>query len=122
RVDALIKAVREIIHDTRLSEFFDAADLQVGQDWSQDLLDSAATSAVLALRTDLYPTREWCQREMLVAKRAGAPIVIVDAIGEGEERGSFLMDHVPRVPARMKEDGRWDIADIRRALNLLVDE
>src|SRR5690606_19742950 len=43
------------------------------------------------------------------------------ALGEAEERGSFLMDHVPRVPART-ENGHWRRADIHRALNLLVDE
>lgn len=121
KVDALVEAVREVIRNTRLQEFFDAADLQVGRDWSAELQQKAGTSALLAVRTDLYPSREWCQREMLTAKRQGMPVVIMDAIGEGEERGSFLMDHVPRVPARMAGNS-WNQADIRRSLNLLVDE
>jgi hypothetical protein len=120
-VDALIEAVRAVIRNTRLSEFFDEADLQVGRDWSKELTERAATSALLAVRTDLYPSREWCQREMLIAKREGMPVIIMDAIGDGEERGSFLMDHVPRVPARLI-GGHWVRADIRRGLNLLVDE
>jgi len=45
----------------------------------------------------------------------------MDALALGEERGSFLMDHVPRVPVR-KQEGRWRKRDIYRALNLLVDE
>lgn len=120
-VEALIAAVRQTISETHLSDFFDANDLQPGQDWDAELRNKAATSALLALRTDLYPSREWCQREVLIAKRAGMPVIIVDALGEAEERGSFLMDHVPRVPARM-ENGRWRKADIYRALNLLADE
>ncbi|HLQ25325.1 MAG TPA: hypothetical protein VK138_05525, partial [Acidiferrobacterales bacterium] len=65
--------------------------------------------------------REWCQREMLIAKREGVPLIIMDALGEGEERGSFLMDHVPRVPARIINQ-QWRKTDIYRGLNLLVDE
>jgi hypothetical protein len=120
-VAALIDEVRAVIKSTRLAEFFDATDLQPGQDWDSDLRIGAATSALLAIRTDLYPSREWCQREMLIAKREGMPVVILDAIGAGEERGSFLMDHVPRTSVRLK-DGKWDRADIYRALDVMVDQ
>jgi hypothetical protein len=120
-VNALIALVRDVIGTTRLGEFFDANDLQPGSDWSHVLQENAANSALLALRTDLYPTREWCQKEVLVAKRSGMPIVILDGIGYAEERGSFLMDHVPRTPIRM-EGTEWKRRDVYRALNLLVDE
>jgi hypothetical protein len=49
------------------------------------------------------------------------PVVILDALSNGEERGCFLMDHVPRVPVR-RNAGGWQEADVRRGLNLLVDE
>lgn len=117
----LIKMVREAITATRLGEFFDAHDLQPGTDWSDELKANAANSAFLALRSDLYPTREWCQKEMLVAKLAGMPVVIVDAVGFAEERGSYLMDHVPRVPVHV-DGASWSKQDVFRALNLLVDE
>lgn len=117
----LIACVRSIIGQTRLNDFFDANDLQPGCDWDGELRSRAANSALLALRTDLYASREWCQREMLIAKREGMPVVILDALGRGEERGSFLMDHVPRVPVRHNA-GNWRNSDIRLGLNLLVDE
>jgi hypothetical protein len=117
----LVNQVRAIIGDTRLDDFFDASDLQPGRDWSADLHSAAGKSALLAIRTDLYASRAWCQREMLIAKCHGMPIVILDALGDGEERGSFLMDHVPRVPVRRSGEG-WSISDIRRGLNLLVDD
>lgn len=120
-VAALIDAVRDVIADTRLQEFVDTSDLQPGEEWDEELRSNAATSALLAIRTGLYPSREWCQREILIAKRAGMPVIIVDALSDAEERGSFLMDHVPRVPARMI-DGQWQRSDICAALNLLVDE
>jgi hypothetical protein len=117
----LIRLVREIISETRLRQFFDANDLQPGTDWDSELRTHASTSSLLVLRTDLYATREWCQREMLIAKRNGMPIVTLDCVSVGEERGSFLMDHVPRVPVRRGAAG-WEKADVRRGLNLLVDE
>lgn len=120
-VPELIKMVREVIAETHLREFFDASDLQPGCNWDAELRDKAATSALLVLRTDLYPSREWCQREVSIAKREGMPVVIMDALSSGEERGSFLMDHVPRVPAR-KREGHWCKQSISRALNILVDE
>jgi hypothetical protein len=58
---------------------------------------------------------------MLLAKCAGMPVVVLDALAEGEERGSFLMDHVPRVPAR-RRGGVWVEGDIRQGVNQLVDE
>lgn len=117
----LITMIREVIRNTHLGEFFDASDLQPGQDWDARLRENAGRSALLALRTDLYPSREWCQREVAIAKREGMPVIIMDALGLGEERGSFLMDHVPRVPVR-KDAGRWRKQDIYRSLNLLVDQ
>jgi hypothetical protein len=120
-VRELITLVRSIISDTRLRHFFDANDLQPGEDWDAELRAQASSSALLALRTDLYATREWCQREMLLAKLHGMPVVILEALFAGEERGSFLMDHVPRIPVR-EDQGTWRRADVRRGLNLIVDE
>jgi hypothetical protein len=118
RVQALIERVRRLIANTRLGEYFDASDLQPGSDWADELVRNASRSALLALRTDLYASREWCQREMRVAKTAGMPVVILDAIATAEERGSFLMDHVPRIPGGAEPQDEA----IMRALNQLVDE
>ena len=120
-VDELVETIRAFIASTRLAEFFDAHDLQPGQDWESELIKNASNSALLAVRTDLYASRAWCQREVTVAKVAGMPVVTLDALGLGEERGSFLMDHVPRIPTR-KSDSQWQHNDIARALNLLTNE
>jgi hypothetical protein len=120
-VQELVERVRSIIAHTRLASFFDAQDLQPGRDWDAELRTQARTSAMLVIRTDLYSSREWCQREMLIAKREGMPIVVLDALGRGEARGSFLMDHVPRVRVQRDSSGWLDLG-IRNGLNLLVDE
>ncbi len=121
RLNRLIGQVRRAIDETRLSEFFDASDLQPGSDWVEGLDTNARSSTLLAVRTDLYASREWCQREVATAKLAGMPVVILDALTDGEERGSFLMDHVARVPNAAAGRDPDDTA-IVAALNQLVDE
>jgi hypothetical protein len=120
-VSSLVDLVRDVISKTRLREFFDAHDLQPNEDWAPALVAAASTGALLAVRTDLYSSRPWCQREVLTAKRAGMPVVILDALTVGEERGSFVMDHVPRSPGRHDADV-WRREDIVRVLGQLVDE
>ena len=119
-VDELVGRVRRTIANTHLQAYFDATDLQPGTDWEQELRSHAASSALLAVRTDLYASREWCQREFLVAKRAGMPIVTLNGVCRAEERGSFLMDHVPAVGYRQADEGSRQ-SSVEEALNLLVD-
>jgi len=119
-VARLIAQVRDRIGASRLASFFDANALQAGEDWDAALRKEASGHALLALRTDLYASREWCQREMVIAKRCGLPVVVLDAPVHGEPRGSFLMDHVIRVPVRREGDG-WRDADIDTGLARLVD-
>ena len=120
-VAGLVAAVRAVFASGRIANFYDAHDLQPGADWNGALRGGAATSALLALRTDLYASREWCQREMLTAKVNGMPVVVLDALSSGETRGSFLMDHAPRIPVRRDAQGVWGADAIRRAVNLLAD-
>lgn len=121
RVMELVSLVRKVIGLTHLRPFFDAADLQPGVAWEDELTSAAATSALLIVRTDQYASREWCQREVLAAKRADMPVVALQALHDGEERGSFLMDHVPSVSCD-RRDVTEQRAAIEAALNKLVDE
>lgn len=121
-VDDLINLVRKVIGSTRLDDFFDANDLQPGMNWDAEIKEKSRTSAMLAVRTDLYSSREWCQREVAIAKTHGMPVIMMDAIGHGEGRGSFLMDHVPRIAVRKSPEDCWRKQDVHRALNLLVNE
>lgn len=120
-VHQLVALVREVIGRTHLRPFFDEADLQPGVNWEDELTAAAGSSALLIVRTDLYASREWCQREVLAAKRADMPVVTLLALTDGEERGSFLMDHVPSVSCR-QPDVSERCAAIETALNRLVDE
>jgi hypothetical protein len=114
----LFDHVREVILSTRLEAFFDASDIQAGTDWRATLDAEASTGALLMIRTDIYSGREWTQREVVAAKRHDMPIVCLHALSKGEERGSFLMDHVPVVPCDVLDPA----PSILKALNRIVDE
>lgn len=129
-VGTLVRQVRTVLGETRLGTFYDAQSLQPGQGWAAALQTHAGRCALLVLRTDLYATREWCHREVIEAKRHGRPVVVLEALGRGEARGSYVLDHVPRVPVRSQctaqEDGQpavyeWSDDDIEAGLNRLVD-
>ena len=114
----IFEAVQAVISETRLGKFFDATNLQPGTDWEERLLAAAGRGALLMVRTDKYAGREWTQREVLAAKEQDIPIVGLYALRDGEERGSFLMDHVPTVACHV-DDPR---PGILKALNRIVDE
>lgn len=118
---AFISLVREEISQSRLAEFFDSHSIQAGEKWAKVLEVNAAQGAMLSLRTDRYAGREWCHREVVTAKIHGVPVVAIDALMHGDSRGSFVMDHMPRVPAS-RSGVIWDRQAIRKALVLLVDE
>ena len=119
--DDLASLVRDTIRKTRLNDFIDTNNLQPGMNWPDELKEKAETSPMLAIRTDEYSRSEWCQREIAAAKLEGMPVIMIDAIDHYERRGSFIMDHVPRVAVR-KSNGRWQKRDVYHALNSLVDE
>jgi len=114
----IFEKVRRMLADTHLQEFFDVHDLQPGDDWAKQLDAAAGKYALLMVRTDLYAQREWTQREVLTAKQHDVPAVVLYALRTGEDRGSFLMDHVPAVPCNVDAPEKAIIL----ALNRLVDE
>ncbi|MGH7733829.1 MAG: toll/interleukin-1 receptor domain-containing protein, partial [Gemmatimonadales bacterium] len=110
--------VRQVLSDSHLDSFFDAHDIQVGEDWESALDAEASRHALLMVRTDSYAGREWTQREVHVAKMHDIPIVCLNAVRGEEQRGSFLMDHVPVVACPAGQEDRA----AEQALNRLVDE
>lgn len=114
----MYELVRNGIAKSHLDEFFDAHDLHPGSNWAEELDRNAAGSALLVVRTDKYAGREWTQREVLTAKRHDLPIVGLIALSEGEERGSFLMDHIPTVPCNPEDP----VSGVAKSLDRLVDE
>lgn len=114
----IARAIREYLQrDTGIADFFDSADIPPGSRFADVIVAEAGTCALLAVQTDAYASREWCRVEVLHAKLAGAPIVVVDALERGETRSFPYLGNVPVV--------RWDEtspAAVERLLGVLLFE
>ncbi len=73
-----------------LSQFYDAEDIQSGDDFKQVLQRGVLESMLLVLRTDIYDLRFWCRQEVMWAEAYDRPVLLVDARTELLCRGSVL--------------------------------
>lgn len=80
-----------------LSTFFDVQDIVPGLRFDKVILNQVRVSAVVAIHTDSFSSREWCRREIIEAKRANVPLVITNCLADLDERGFPYMGNVPVV-------------------------
>lgn len=91
-------AIRDWLHQAQgLASFFDVRDIPAGVRFDKVILLQVKFSAVIAIHTDSYSSREWCRREILEAKRWNVPLVVANCIGDLDERGFPYMGNVPVV-------------------------
>ena len=77
---SLAQSLRDRVKEIRwLESFYDAWSLDPSRPWIAQLEEAVASSVVVALRTDNYDHRPWCQAEVLWAEQHGSPLVLVDA-------------------------------------------
>lgn len=99
----IARQLRNYVHENSpLQTFFDEFDIPSGERFAEFIEGQFHASgglrqplALVAIQTDGYGSREWCQREVLVAKRLGLPIVVVHAVARGEERSFPYLGNVP---------------------------
>lgn len=61
---------------TKLDSFFDKNDIIEGVDFENQIRENVKSSLLMVLDSDAYGTRQWCQKEILCAKKYGVPIVL----------------------------------------------
>lgn len=116
--EAIAVAVREeLAKDSDLATFFDVVDIPPGLPFAKVLLHYVRVSAVVAIHTDSYSSREWCRREILEAKRHNVPLVVANCVTDVEERSFPYMGNVPVI--RMEPQAR---ARGRFVIGRLLDE
>lgn len=82
---------------TQLKTFFDTNDIAYGSNFGDEIKNAAHESALVVFQSDSYSDREWCRIEVLEAKSAGCPIVIVNAIENGEKRAFPYLGNYPSI-------------------------
>lgn len=113
------EAIRDDIRSIgQFEAWYDANDLPYGKEWDKPMRAAVSedTAAMIAVRTDAYPSRPWCRREASLARsplQIGKtrvwriqPTVAVDLPGRSWSGSIPMLAGVPRIgwdPTRPKE-------------------
>jgi hypothetical protein len=95
---------------TQLKTFFDTNDISYGSNFGEEIKKAAHESALVVFQSDSYAEREWCRIEVLEAKKAGCPIVIVNAVQNKEQRAFPYLGNYPSI--RFKDKNYLEIIDL----------
>jgi hypothetical protein len=116
--ERIAKLIRRVLFDEGgVASFFDVHDIAPGMRFDRVILNQVRVSAVVAIHTDSFSSREWCRREILEAKRASVPLIVANCIADTDERGFPYMGNVPVVRMDPKQVDR-----IGTVVGRLLDE
>lgn len=93
----LAKALKNFIDNSSMRNFFDATDIAPGFRFDEEIIGHINDSTVIAIHTDAYSSRYWCQREILSAKEQDRPIIAVDSLEEFEDRRFPFATNIPGI-------------------------
>ncbi|MEC1717791.1 TIR domain-containing protein [Schinkia azotoformans] len=116
----LAKSLKNFIDNTSMRNFFDATDIAAGYRFDDEIIRHIKKSTVIAIHTDSYSSRYWCQREILCAKEKNRPIIAVDSIEEFEDRRFPFASNIPSIHVQI--DDEPSITDLLRILSLTILE
>ena len=92
------RGIRDWIHEHGpVGSFFDVYDIAPGMSFRDVLLHEIGASAVMAVHSDSYSSREWCRREVIEAKRRLTPMVVVDCVRDVDPRSMAYLGNAPVV-------------------------
>ncbi|KAF9658505.1 toll/interleukin-1 receptor domain-containing protein [Tenacibaculum sp. ZH5_bin.1] len=96
-LDLAIKFRDNIYSNTKLKAFFDANDIADGHYFEKEIKSNIDNSAFIIFNTDEYADREWCRREIIIAKRYRCPIIAVIDLKKGEKRSFPYSGNFPTI-------------------------
>jgi hypothetical protein len=101
---AMAAALKAGIEKSPAKTFFDEVDLVPEEEFENGLAGKIRESIVIAILTNRFSSRSWCQWEILNSKLHDRPLLVVDALTEGEPRSFPYLANAPTL--------RWDPADL----------
>ncbi len=105
--------VRDFINkETSINSFFYAIDIPPGLEFERIIEENIANACLLIFQTDKFASREWCRREVLIAKKKKCPIIVINCLVDGVDRSFPYMGNVPII--------RWNIEDKNRIIDILT--
>ena len=95
--EKLAKALKTFIDNSQMQNFFDTTDIAIGYKFDNEIIEHIKGSTIIAVHSDNYSSRYWCQREILCAKENDRPIIAVDALDDFEDRIFPFASNIPCV-------------------------
>ncbi|MGE7471993.1 toll/interleukin-1 receptor domain-containing protein [Bosea sp. NPDC003192] len=92
---AIVAFVNDKSQDVSLHTFYDAKELNPGEDFSGRFEEEIRAGTLLAIVSDVYDSRPWCVFELTTAKRKRRPIVLADV---GQKRTSRTYPYGANLP------------------------
>lgn len=94
----IVKKIKSYTDSNKpIKTFFDSIDISAGHRFTDELEGTIERSALVVIQTDSYSSREWCRWEVLNAKKRDKPIVVINAVEEGESRSFPYLGNVPTI-------------------------
>lgn len=91
------ESIKHFLDNSNMQRFFDTNQISPGWNFSEEIENHIKESTVIAIESDAYSSRYWCQREILSAKRERRPIILVNSLEEYEDRVFPAASNIPCV-------------------------
>ncbi|KAE8437444.1 TIR domain-containing protein [Vreelandella piezotolerans] len=112
--------IKQFIDNTNMNRFFDANEISPGYGFDNEIIEHIKKSTLVALESDAYSSRYWCQREILLAKEYNRPVIVVNCLEDYEDRIFPAASNVPCV--HLASSGDITDKDILRILAATIIE
>lgn len=113
----IVDDLRSYIVNTNMSFFFDVWSIQPGYIVRDEIKKHLKDATLLAIETDTYSSRYWCQKEVVWAKQMQRPMLIVNAISRTVDRVFPALSNAPCFRVNPEEDelSKYKIQEILEA-------
>jgi hypothetical protein len=114
------ESIKRFIDNTNMSHFFDSTEISPGFKFDDEIIAHIKESTIVAIGSDDYSSRYWCQREILCAKENNKPMIAVNCLQNYEDRVFPAGSNVPCVHVSPKSP--LSESDILRILTAVILE
>jgi len=94
----IVEKFKEFLElNTKIEGFFDVLDIQNSSNWREILKKEVENSLFLLFYSDEYSSREWTQKELILAKSLGVPIIGVEILSDEDKRMSPFLSNIKMI-------------------------
>lgn len=89
------QSIKQFIDNTNMRHFFDTTEISAGFSFEEEIEKHVVDATMIAIESDAYYSRYWCQREILIAKQHNRPLVVLNCLDDYEDRIFPAASNVP---------------------------